>query len=129
MRFCQIFYICSRNKFDKKALLDIIGLREKNMPFVCDPPNTVPPAVIQLADKYEYSCAQKFKPKSGFEGYEVYRVLKYNSYPSFILYKENKARYANQEEVKNFSELCTWDENFCLPFDYVNHTFHYIISN
>ncbi len=53
------------------------------MPFVCDPPNTVPSVVVQLADKYEYSCAQKIKPIQNIGDYDAYGVIKYNGFPSF----------------------------------------------
>lgn len=98
------------------------------MPFVCDPPNTVPPAVVQLADKYEYSCAKKITPRFGLKEYDVYRVLKYNSYESFILIKNSNARFITKDEAKKIDFSCGWDDGTgCLPFEIVDNAYHPII--
>ena len=130
MRFCQIFYICLRNIFDKKDLLNIIGIREyeKIMPFVCDPPNTVPPAVVQLADKYDYSCAQKIKPIQNIGDYDVYGVYKYNFFRSYILLKNNNVRFASNNEAEKISYSCLYFQPHykCTPMNIINNEVHYI---
>ena len=95
------------------------------MPFVCDPPNTVPSVVVQLADKYEYSCAQKIKPIQNIGDYDAYGVIKYNGFLSFILYKDNKARFATYEENRKMTFLCNEDFK-CTPIEIINNEFHYI---
>ena len=95
------------------------------MPFVCDPPNTVPPAVVQLADKYEYSCAQKIKPIQNIGNYDVYRVVKLQGFISFILHKDNEVRYTTYEENRKISFLCNEDFK-CTPIEIINNEFHYI---
>ena len=98
------------------------------MPFVCDPPNTVPPAVIQLADRYEYSCAQKRKPIQNIGDFDVYRVSKYNFFISYILFKDNNARFADNNEAKKIDFFCGWgDGNGCQPCEIVDNAYHPII--
>lgn len=88
----------------------------------CEPPNQIPPAVIQLANKYDYNCYRKFKPYKNIENYDVYQVLKQGYFRSYILANDKEVRYATSQEVKNniildFDWLCYYK---CIPLKVID---------
>lgn len=84
---------------------------------------------IQLADKYEYTCAQKRKPIQNIGDFDIYRVSKYNFFISYILFKDNNARFTDNNEAKKIDFFCGWgDGNGCQPCEIVDNAYHPIIT-
>lgn len=85
----------------------------------CEPPNHIPPAVIELADKYYYNCYEKITPSEKLGNYDVYQVLKYDFFRSFILVNNDEIRYATEEEANKIAPICRgYFKNYpCIPIE------------
>ena len=94
----------------------------------CPPPTDVPPAVIRLAEHYDYHCPMKYDPIMDLD-YDVYKVRKFDIFIAFILVKDNEIRFANHEEAKRCDFFCGWGEHACDPFEINNNTMHYILNH